>query len=350
MKSRSLLNFFKKAAAVFCAAALILPISSCQKNKNSFEKQDFLMDTVLTQKIYGDGDFEKAANDVYSALRECEKKFSAFDEGSEIYKINQSGSKAVSATKETLEFINACLDYSKKDADDGFDISVLPLSSIWKTAISDGKLPKESDIKAAAAMVDDSKITIDMQNNTVTLPKGMGLDLGALAKGAALEKAAKIYEQNKVVGAICSLGSSAMLLYGSKPDGSSFKIGLRDPFGQAENLAVLSLDNCVVSTSGGYERFAEIDGKKFHHIIDPKTGYPSDSDIACVTVVGEDGLLCDYLSTKLFLEGFDNAVKIAKDSDLAVVLVSNEKKVFVSQKLNDKFELKGTEYERIGIE
>ena len=350
MRNKARLFFLKKIAAVFVAAALLVPASACQKNKDFFEKQDFLMDTVLTQRIYGAVDAQTVSQKVADFAKEWEKKFSAFDEKSELFKINKSSGKPVSASEETVVFLNTYLEYSKKDADDGFDISVLPLSSLWKTAIDKQKLPSESQIKSAAALVDDSKIAVDIENSTVTVPQGMGLDLGALAKGASLEKIYDIYEQNGVTGAVCSLGSSALLLYGNKPDTRDFKIGLRDPFGKPSNLGVLSLSSCVVSTSGGYERFAEIDGKEYHHIIDPKTGYPVKSDIASVTVIGKDGALCDYLSTKLFLEGFEKAVKTAQTENISAVLVSNDKKVFVSKDMSEKFELIGTEYERIRIE
>ncbi len=352
MKSKKKFAFVKKAVAVFCALVLCLPLSACNTSAKAFEKQDFLMDTVLIQKIYAQKGAEQISQKVFKSLSESEKRLSAFDENSELYKINQSAGAPVSASQQTVAFIKESLELSKDgDSEDSFDISVFPLSFLWKNAISLNKLPSESEIRSAAALVDDKKIVIDTQNNTVTLPAGMGLDLGALAKGAALKDARAIYEQNNVTGAICSLGSSAMLLYGTKPDGSNFKIGLRDPFGDAsEQFATISLSDCIISTSGGYERYAEIDGKKYHHIIDPKTGYPADTDVASVTVVGKDGALCDFLSTKLFMCGFDSAVRTAQQQNLSVVLVSNSKKVFISENLAESFELKGAEYERVGIE
>lgn len=351
MKSKKNFAFVKKAVAVFCALLLCLPLSSCRNSVAFFEKQDFLMDTVLIQKIYAEKGAEQISQKVFKSLSESEKRLSAFDENSELYKINQSAGAPVSASGETVAFIKESLELSKGDSEDSFDISVFPLSSLWKNAISLNRLPSESEIRSAAALVDDKKIIIDTQNNTVTLPAGMGLDLGALAKGAALKDARAIFEQNNVTGAICSLGSSAMLLYGTKPDGSNFKIGLRDPFGEAsEHFATISLTDCIISTSGGYERYAEIDGKKYHHIINPKTGYPVDTDVASVTVIGQDGALCDFLSTKLFMCGFDNAVRTAQQQKLSVVLVSNSKKVFISENLAESFELKGAEYERVGIE
>ncbi len=336
-----------KKATVLTLVFLIVTTAfcSCTKNQNApLSSQHYVMDTVLSQKIYSSND---VSDEVYKALQAEENRLSAFKEGSEIHSINNAGGKPTSVSKETFELVYKGAQYSK-EADGMFDISVYPLSLIWKDAIENSKLPKESTVSAAKALVDAKKITFDKENLSVTLPAGMGLDLGAIAKGAALHKARDIYEQSGVSGAICSLGNSAMLLFGSK-GGEDFKIGLRNPFKNAENslFATLSLSDCMLSTSGGYERYAEIDGKEYHHIVDIKTGYPAESDIASVTVVGQDGVFCDYMSTRLFLEGFENAVKLIEQENISAVVVTNDKKVYVSKSLEEKTEITDSSFERI---
>ncbi len=336
----------KKTVALSLVFLIVMSsFCSCAKNENApVSSQHYVMDTVLIQKIYSSPD---VSEEVFKALQDEENRLSAFKEGSEVYAVNNANGAVVSVSKETFELIEKSASFAK-ESDYLFDVSVYPLSSLWKEVIESGKLPEKSAVSAAKALVDGRKVVLDKQNLSITLPENMGLDLGAIAKGAALESVREIYEQNGVLSAICSLGNSAMLLFGSKA-GEDFKIGLHSPFKEqtAQTFATLSLRDCVISTSGGYERYTEIDGKMYHHIIDTKTGYPAESDIASVTVVGSDGAFCDYMSTRLFVEGAERAVKIIEQSNLDAVVVTNDKKVYVSKTLESRFEITDGSFERI---
>ncbi|MBQ8337745.1 MAG: FAD:protein FMN transferase [Oscillospiraceae bacterium] len=336
----------KKTIAMLLVFLIMITVfCSCAKNENTpISSKHYVMDTVLSQKIYSSFD---VSGEVYKALQGEENRLSAFKEGSEIYAVNNANGTATSVSNETFELVEKSVSFAK-ESDYLFDISVYPLSSLWKEAIESAKLPEKSAVSAAKALVDAKKIHLNKQNLSITLPENAGLDLGAIAKGAALEKVREIYEKNGVSGAICSLGNSAMLLFGSKV-GEDFKIGLRSPFKAetAQTFATLSLKDCVISTSGGYERYTEIDGKMYHHIIDTKTGYPAENDIASVTVVGSDGAFCDYMSTRLFVEGTDRAVKIIEQNGLDAVVVTNDKMVYVSKTLESQLEIKDSSFERI---
>lgn len=334
----------KTPAVMLVFLTLLLFLCSCTKNKKTISSQDFVMDTVLTQKIYSSSD---VSDEVYSALKQEEDRLSAFKEGSEIHSINNANGKSTVVSKETFELIERSVKYAEESRY-LFDVSIYPLSSIWKEAIESDKLPEESAVSAAKALVDAREIHLDKQSFSITLSENMGIDLGAIAKGAALEKAREIYKQNSVSGAICSLGNSAMLLFGKKA-GEDFKIGLKNPFENAEGklFATLLLSDCIISTSGGYERYTEIEGKRYHHIIDTQTGYPAESDIASVTVVGSDGAFCDYMSTRLFVEGFNNAVEVIEQKKISAVIVTQDKKVYVSKTLEDKIEITDSSFERI---
>ncbi len=333
-KAAALALVFLIATAVFC---------SCKNNQAPFSSQNFVMDTTLSQKIYGETDI---SNKVYSALLEWENTFSAFKDDSQIYRVNTAGGKKTAVSKETFNLLKKGIEYSK-ESEGLFDISVYPLSSLWKEAIESKTLPKNADVLSQKSKVDYTKIVLDGENLGVTVPNGMGLDLGAIAKGAALNAVRELYKESGVSGAICSLGNSAMLVYGSKL-GEDFKIGLRNPFKNAESslFATLLLSDCVVSTSGGYERYAEIEGEEYHHIINTKTGYPAESDIASVTVVGQDGAFCDYMSTRLFLEGIERALELIEQRELSAVIVTNDKKVYVSKSLEERIEITDSSFER----
>ncbi len=344
MQKRGRAMRIKKAVALMLVLVSITSLCSCKSSKAAFSSQNIVMDTTLSQKIYGESD---VSGKVFAALSEWESRFSAFKEGSDIHKINNANGKAVSVSEQTFELVKKGAEYSKQ-SEGIFDISVYPLSRLWKDAIRDKKLADEKDILSAKSQVNFEKILLDSKENSVQIPKGMGLDLGAIAKGAALNAVREIYEQSGASGAICSLGSSAMLLYKNK-GGEDFRIGLKNPFeaNEGELFATLSLSDCVISTSGGYERCAEIYGKRYHHIIDTKTGYPAESDIASVTVVGQDGAFCDYMSTRLFLEGSQRAVEIVEQQDICAVIVTENKKVYVSKNLQDKIKITDSSFERI---
>lgn len=348
MKNKKFLTLFRKCAALILTLCIALSLSACIKTRDYYQQRDYLMDTVLTQRIYGVENAEDVGEQVLSYTQKCEKKFSAFLEGSEIYKVNGNSGNSTSVSAETIELVSRSLEFSKQ-SQNGFKVSVFPLSRIWKTAIDQKTLPTKDSITAALNLVDDAAISVNAQESSITLKKGAAIDLGATAKGYIAHGIKKIYEQNKVSGAICSLGSSAMLLYGTKPDGSDFKIGIRDPMSEKNtNFVILSLSSCLVSTSGGYERLVEIDGKKYHHIIDTKTGYPVDTDVVSATVVGQDGAYLDYLSTELFLAGFENAQKIANEKNLEVILVSSDRKIYISKGLENKTSSLSENYERVG--
>jgi len=341
-------ELFKIKAVLAVFSAMIVCVGCSRQSAQPFSMQDYIMDTVLTQKIYSsDGNAAEIADEVLQLLKTKEKRFSAFDESSEVYKINAANGKAVSVSEETFELIETALGFGK-ESDWIFDVSVLPLSSLWKTAIKEQKLPDESEISAAKQLVDGSRIALDRESLSVTVPQNMGIDLGAAAKGAALEGVKALYKEHGVSGALCSLGGSAMLLWGDK-DGEDFKIGLRAPFKEAsqQTFATLSLTNCIISTSGGYERYTQIEDKIYHHIIDTKTGYSAESDIASVTVIGQDGVFCDYMSTRLFLEGFEAACRMVSEKELDAVIVAQDKKVFVSNSLADRLEITAGGFERI---
>ncbi len=339
MKFKRSLKFLKKFTAVLSASVLLFSFTSCSDANTFYQSQSVAMDTVMSQKIYARGGADKTAKEAEMLVTNLDKKLSAFSEYSEIYEINQNAGKKTQVSAKTFEIIKKGLELSS-DKTDGFDISILPLSSLWKEAIDNKKLPSADKVSAAQSLVDDSKIALDKSSSSVTLTdKGMGLDLGALAKGAAIDEIYKIYKTNNIQSAICSLGTSAMLIFGQKNNGGDFKIGLRSPFETEQHFAVLSASDTIISTSGGYERYFEIDGEKYHHIIDPKTGYSAKTDIASCVVLGDSGIKGDFLSTRLFMLGFENAIKTAEKEGLSVILLSNDKKVYISKDIENKVEL-----------
>ena len=186
--------------------------------------------------------------------------------------------------------------------------------------------------------VDYTQIHFDPEHHTVALKPGMEIDLGSIAKGYTGDQLMQLFRDSRVSSALLNLGGNVQTL-GSKPDGSPWKIAVKDPLGEG-NLGVLNIEDRAVITSGGYERYFEEDGRTYWHIIDPATGYPAQSGLVSVTVVGKEGTLCDGLSTSLFVMGEASAAAFWRSSDdFEAVFVRDDGSVLITEGLESSFTL-----------
>ena len=227
-----------------------------------------------------------------------------------------------------------------------FDITIAPVTLLWGIDTDHARTPSPEEIREALLYVGYSRILLDAEKQTVFLQKqGMKIDLGGIAKGFISQAIGNEYQKFEIKSALVSIGGN-ICTYGKKPDGNAFTLGIRDPESvSGEGLCgKLKAFDTVVSTSGAYERYFEQDGKKYHHIFDPQTGYPAESDLLSVTVVSKDGGLADYLSTTLYAAGSSFIPNYLNDSRFSVIVIDNQKKVHISKTLADSFELAGDGY------
>ena len=176
--------------------------------------------------------------------------------------------------------------------------------------------------------------------NFVTLGADQQIDFGGIAKGYTGQKLAELFQEYGVSSALVSLGGNIQAI-GTKPDGSSWKVGIRDPKGgQQDYIGVLFVENQAVVTSGGYERYFEEDGKTYIHIINPRTGYPADGDLLSVTIVSRDGTLADGMSTALYIMGYEKACQFWRQhrEEFNVILVTDDGKIHISENLKENFQ------------
>ena len=263
----------------------------------------FAMDTTIKFSAYGDKKVLKGAKKV---LTDLEKKVSVTDSGSEIYHINQNGSGTL--TGDVSDLMQKALQMCTQ-TDGALDISIYPIVKAWGFTTGDYQVPDKSTIQSLLPMVDYTKVEFDKTTGNVTIPSGMTIDLGNVHK------------------------------IGSKPDGSPWKVGIKDPNGDTP-MMVLSITDQAVITSGGYERYFEQDGHTYWHIMDPATGHPADSGLCSVTIVGDDGGTCDALSTSLFVMGLEKAADFwGKSNDFEAVFVTDSGEVYITEGLKDKFAL-----------
>lgn len=344
----------KNKIVVLSLILLSLLISSCSDKADTFTESDvsevsvfsgsdeysvrdvFAMDTLMTLKAYGENR-DKALGEAAVKITELEKLFSVNYEESDIWKASHSGGKTVSVSSETSEVLSFMLGISA-DTDGALDPSVCPVVREWGFTTGNYKIPEQKVIDELLEGIGYEKIKLD--GNNLTLPEGMMIDLGASAKGYTGDVVSKIFRENGIDSAIISLGGNVQAV-GSRPDGTDWKVGIRDPRNESDQICILSVSDKAVVTSGNYERFfIGEDGKRYCHIIDPSDGYPVDNGIASVTVISDSGILCDCLSTALFVMGKDRALDYQKTHDgFELIIVSSENEVTYTPGLEGKIEV-----------
>ena len=318
----------KRVFAFLLAPLLLLPYGCAPAQP--LERTFFAMDTVMTLRLYEGGD-ENTLDQAEARVRELEGLWSVTDGASEISTLNHDGSAELSP--ETAELLGAALDMCRR-TDGALDISTYPVLRAWGFTTGEYSVPGGEAIAALLPLVDYGRVALEA--GAAALPPGMEIDLGSVAKGYTGDALAALLKQGGAASALLDLGGNIQAV-GSKPDGSPWRVAIRDPAGDG-NIGVVEVVDQAVVTSGGYERYFEEDGVRYWHIIDPATGWPARSGLASVTVVGESGLLCDGLSTALFVMGREGALEHWRQHrDFEAVLVSEDGSVTITAGLEGRF-------------
>ena len=350
----------KKYIAVGIICACFFALTGCQKTENktntAFSLNDFVMDTVLSESVYGKKDVTK---DIKSLLGELEKEQLSWREaGSQVSVINETCGRGESAkmSEDFVFWTKTSLDLAKR-SNGAFDPTIGNLTRLWDIEGGNPVVPEEKDIKDILQSVGYDRINIEEKESAITMEEGCTLDLGAVGKGIGCDVAKEYLDgQKEVSGAVISIGGS-ILVYGHKPDESPWKVAVRDPKGAGgDAMGYLSLDRTAcVSTSGDYEKYFEQDGKRYHHILNPSTGYPAESGLSSVTVICEvseendksAGLLSDGLSTACFVLGKEKGRELLESYGAEGIFIDKEGNVFATEKaaqyftlMNEKYELK----------
>jgi len=312
--------------------ALVL-CTGCGTTAKPSERSVFAMDTYITIQAYG-RDAEAALDDVENQIYSMEARWSVTDENSEIYGANHSGGNPVNISADTSLLINFALTMAR-NTDGALHPTIYPVLTAWGFTTEEYRVPSQEELSDLLPLVDYKKISLT--DTMITMPDGMQIDLGAVAKGYAGDKAAEILRNHGITSALINLGGNIQAV-GTKPDGSPWRIGVRNPFTDG-NLGVLEVKDVAVVTSGGYERyFTDSEGNVYWHILDPDTGCPADSNLTSVTVVAPEGKLCDALSTALFVMGPEKAVDFWRSNqNFEMLLVSMDDGIYLTEGLEDAF-------------
>lgn len=313
-KNRILRFFTALSLTVF-----IIPQTGCGTGKDlPVSGQDFCFDTVCGVTIYdmesgGKDEAEKVIDDVFSECGRYEGLLSRTREGSDIWNINHADGKAVKCADETVDVIKKGIEYSVM-SDGVFDITVGSLTGLWDFKSDEPEVPAKEDIKEAVSHIGYENIEI-RENEVALRDPAAVIDLGGIAKGYVADRLTQYMEERGVKSAVISLGGNIVCI-GEKRTGTEagkFRIGIETPYSDMKKISgVTEMSDGTAVTSGVYERYFEADGKKYHHILDPKTGYPAESDLLSVTVTAEKDRSadCDALATICILEGLDKGKEL----------------------------------------
>lgn len=297
-------------------------------------KDLFAMDTYMTLTA-NDGQTEEAIEAAAKEIERIDALLSTGKTDSEISEINKTGNGLLSEDTKTL--IQASLELY--DETGGlFDITIYPVMRAWGFADGNFRVPEKEELKSLLANMGADKIALDEEKGELSLCAGTEIDLGGIAKGYTSNRVMDIFKEYGVTSGVISLGGNVQTL-GAKTNGEEWRVAVQKPDKEDEYVGVVSVKDKAVITSGGYERYFEEDGKTWHHIIDPRTGYPAGSGLTSVTIVSGDGTMADGLSTSLFIMGKEKAVTFWREhsDEFEMILVDEDEHIFVSEGLADSF-------------
>lgn len=325
---------FKKMIAFTAALSLLLSGCSRLDNKKDQTYTDTLFDTVISVQILDPVD-ESVIKGCEKLCKEYDTKFSTTNEESEIYKINKAKGKAVEVSDDTITIIKKGIYYSELSRG-AFDITIGSVSRLWDFHSEEASVPSSKKITSAVSHVNYRNIVI--RDNTVRLTDSKTrLDVGAIAKGYIADRLKEYLKENDVKHAIINLGGNVQTL-GTKTDGSDYNIGIQKPFDESgQPITSVKVSDKSVVTTGTYQRYFKKDGKLYHHILDPSTGYPCENNLSSVTIITSSSLTADALSTTCFLLGYEDGMKIVNQLDnVDAVFITDDNKIHYSDNFMKK--------------
>lgn len=279
-----------------------------------------------------DGGTADTLEAAFARLREIEGRMSANREGTEVFEVNAAaGTAAVRVSPDTLFVVGKALEYARL-SNGAFDPTIGVVVKLWNIGMEGERIPEDAEIESALGLVDWTSVVVDQKASTVYLPKrGMRLDLGAIAKGYAADEVERILSEHRVRAAVVDLGGN-ILVFGKKADGSPWRVGIQNPFSErGKYLGIASMGQGTVVTSGVYERYFERDGKRYHHILDTKTGRPVETDLVSISVISSSSIDADGLSTTLFALGREKGLALVKTlPGVEAIYVDNQNRLYLS--------------------
>ena len=332
-----------KLICILSIVLILIPIlSACKKIKSEpVAKTELLLGTVCTIKIY-DKPEDKVFEAAFTRIKNLENKLTINKSGSEVDSINDAaGIKPITVSKDTYYCIKEGFKYSALSSGK-YDITVGPLVKSWGIGTDNARVPNLSEIDSDKALINYKDVVLDDTNMTVMLKrKGMLIDLGGIAKGFVADEVEKVLTSNGVSHAIINLGGNVLTL-NNNINGNPWLIGVQNPFSEERGTSIgtLNVSGESITTAGIYERYFEVSGKKYHHILDIKTGYPAENELAGVTVLTGKSIDGDGIDTAILLMGLKEGLKfITNTKGMEAIFVTRTKEIYITPGLKQNFKL-----------
>ncbi|MBQ6630800.1 MAG: FAD:protein FMN transferase [Romboutsia sp.] len=340
----------RKIITIIMSLFLVIGVTGCDKEietvaSEPISRLELFMGTAIKVTLYNGGS-EEILDKVFNRILEIENLVSINKENTELTNLNENaGIKPVKLSETSYDIIKKGIHYSQI-SQGGYDVTIGPLVKLWSIGLPEAKVPNNDEIEKTIKNIDYSKVIMNDETKEVFLEESnMMLDLGSIAKGYVADEVASILKEENVDQAIIDLGGNIYAL-GLKNGDTNWKIGIQNPFdSRGEVVGVLEVSDKSVVTSGIYERFIEKDGVKYHHILNPKTGYPFETSIAGVSIVSDKSIDADALSTLVFTKGVEEGLEFVESlENIDAIFITNDKQVYTTSGLKDNFKILNEEF------
>lgn len=342
----------KKAAAAIAAGAAVLLAAAvfffirARQNTQGYESATSVMSGYVQQTVYGKNR-EPAATAAAEGVARLESRISWQVDGSDAARLNDAaGTDWISIDPQTAALLQTCLDAAEKSGG-AFDPTILPLSSLWDFGGENQHLPQKDQIRAFLPYVNYRNLRVNIADSTASLKlHSTAIDLSGVEMGAACDAAVQEYRKAGVSGAIAAVGESVGV-YGQKPDRTPWQVAVRSPAtagGPQETIGQVDLDSGFLSTCGIDQTSFAKSGVLYHHILDPRTGYPAENELISVTVHSENGALSDALSYACFVLGTEKGEALLNQYHADGIFISRTKNVAVTGALKTRFRITDGSY------
>lgn len=331
------------AALVIVAAIIISAAIFTNEKSKPYDYTDTAMATVVKFRLYGKNKKQITAK-MMKQLKDLEKDTLSYRQpNSEVAKINKNAGNCVEISHELYLWLEQIFEVEKKSRG-SLDITILPVARLWNIEGENPKIPNNRQLQNALEKVDYDSLKLQ-GNNRVKLEKGSSMDIGAVGKGIACDVLYRTMKESSLTGGTVCVGGS-ICVFGKKTDDTFWNLGIQDPRANTGEIFGIykTKTPCFISTSGDYEKYFEKKGKRYHHIVDPQTGYPADSGLISVTIICDSGLLSDALSTACFIMGLQDGMELAQQYGVKAIFVDRKKNVYVTENLKSSFTIQNKEY------
>jgi len=321
----------------FLIGSIILLVGGCLFSRNNtstfVSREEPALGTFVSITVEKSSNSEKILDGAFSLIRQLEKRFSVYIPDSELSQLNIQ--KKIKASDDLKYVIEKSI-YISRLTGGAFDITVLPLIKIYREAEKRGMAPSDNEIRDIMQYTGYEKIKI--KGNMIEIPDKTELDTGGIAKGYIVDRTAEFLKRQGMIGGLVNAGGD-IYCFGENPEGRKWRIGIRDPFHKGRIIKTLYVSNCGVATSGDYERYLYIKGKKYGHIINPLTGRTVQDFPVSVTVIAPDATTADGLATAFFVLGAEKGLALAdKLKDVGLFVIDGTGKSYESKNFS-KFTL-----------